>query len=398
MDTVEPRDNSVRPRILTFIDYYLPGYKAGGPLRSLSNIVEHLSNNFEFLIITRDRDYGDLHPYDSVHIGRWTRHGKAMAYYLPQESWSIGEIFKIMRDTEYEILYLNSFFSPIMSLLPLSIYYARQCRCTTIILAPRGEMSIEALNIKSIRKTIYTHIFMISGIARRVIWQASSENEAHDIRRVLGQEAEKIFIAPDLLPPLTAARSCTAPRRRKPGIFRILFLSRLSRMKNLDFLLRVMTEIKSKICLSIYGPKVDDEYWKICSDLIEKMPVNVMITINGEVKNEDVAEIFSNHDLFVLPTLGENFGHVIFESLSACTPVLISDRTPWKADDKGALEVVPLEISRWRDTIMKWLSYEECHLFDLRQAASVLSMTFYNDNTSVKLNRQLFDQSRHQDM
>jgi glycosyltransferase involved in cell wall biosynthesis len=32
----------------------------------------------------------------------------------------------------------------------------------------------------------------------------------------------------------------------------------------------------------------------------------------------------------VLPTLGENFGHAIFESLAAGRPVLISDQTPWR--------------------------------------------------------------------
>jgi len=35
------------------------------------------------------------------------------------------------------------------------------------------------------------------------------------------------------------------------------------------------------------------------------------------------------HDLFFLPTRGENFGHVIHEALNAGLPVLISDRTPW---------------------------------------------------------------------
>jgi glycosyltransferase involved in cell wall biosynthesis len=36
------------------------------------------------------------------------------------------------------------------------------------------------------------------------------------------------------------------------------------------------------------------------------------------------------YHLFVLPTLGENYGHVIYEALSAGDPVLISDQTPWR--------------------------------------------------------------------
>ena len=34
--------------------------------------------------------------------------------------------------------------------------------------------------------------------------------------------------------------------------------------------------------------------------------------------------------LFFLPTKSENYGHTIFESLSVGTPVLISNKTPWR--------------------------------------------------------------------
>jgi glycosyltransferase involved in cell wall biosynthesis len=50
-----------------------------------------------------------------------------------------------------------------------------------------------------------------------------------------------------------------------------------------------------------------------------------------------VRGIFSRHDLFLFPTRGENFGHVIFESLAAGTPVLVSDRTPWQDLDAAGV-------------------------------------------------------------
>jgi len=40
-------------------------------------------------------------------------------------------------------------------------------------------------------------------------------------------------------------------------------------------------------------------------------------------------ERLADYDAFIFPTLGENFGHVIIESLSAGCPVLCSDQTPW---------------------------------------------------------------------
>ena len=42
-----------------------------------------------------------------------------------------------------------------------------------------------------------------------------------------------------------------------------------------------------------------------------------------------VHQTLSDYHLFFLPTLGENFGHAIFEALSVGVPVLISDQTPW---------------------------------------------------------------------
>ena len=47
-------------------------------------------------------------------------------------------------------------------------------------------------------------------------------------------------------------------------------------------------------------------------------------------ESEEVIQLFSKYDVFLFPTRGENFGHVIFESLAGgCIPI-ISDQTPWK--------------------------------------------------------------------
>jgi glycosyltransferase involved in cell wall biosynthesis len=58
---------------------------------------------------------------------------------------------------------------------------------------------------------------------------------------------------------------------------------------------------------------------------------------------DDVPGTFAQYDLFAFPSRGENFGHVVLESLSVGTPVLVSDRTPWKGGESDALEVLPIE-------------------------------------------------------
>jgi glycosyltransferase involved in cell wall biosynthesis len=52
----------------------------------------------------------------------------------------------------------------------------------------------------------------------------------------------------------------------------------------------------------------------------------------------------ADHDLFLLPSQGESFGHVILEALLAGCPVLISDRTPWRGlQEKGIGWDLPLD-------------------------------------------------------
>ena len=97
--------------ILCFVDYYLPGYKAGGPIRSIANLVEHLGNEFEFRIICKDRDMLDIKSYANVNIDTWNAVGKAKVYYASKKTLTFKGIKKILDETEYDLLYLNSFFS-----------------------------------------------------------------------------------------------------------------------------------------------------------------------------------------------------------------------------------------------------------------------------------------------
>jgi glycosyltransferase involved in cell wall biosynthesis len=57
----------------------------------------------------------------------------------------------------------------------------------------------------------------------------------------------------------------------------------------------------------------------------------------GVLEHKEVANVFRAHDLFFFPTHGENYGHVIMESLLAGTPVLISNTTPWLNLDKAGI-------------------------------------------------------------
>lgn len=53
-------------KVLIFIDWFAPGYKAGGPITSNVNIVEHLSDKLDFYVITSSFDYHATAPYKNI--------------------------------------------------------------------------------------------------------------------------------------------------------------------------------------------------------------------------------------------------------------------------------------------------------------------------------------------
>jgi glycosyltransferase involved in cell wall biosynthesis len=383
-----------RPRILCFVDYYLPGYKAGGPLRTIANMVSQLGGEVEFLIVTRDRDFLDSVPYHNVFIDQWNAVGQAKVFYASHAMLSFRGVMNLLNKTPHEILYLNSFFSPVTTVLPLILRRLGLYGKCPVILAPRGEFSVGALGLKAIKKKIYIALTRMTGIYRQLIWQSSSALESEDILRTLPNiaVASNIMVAPDLLPlPVRSEVATLKISARTPGPLRIVFLSRISAMKNLDYLLRALSKVNVGVALTICGPAEDSVYWLNCQSLIQTLPSHITVTYQGEVLHEQVSQTFAAHDVFIFPTRGENFGHVIYESLVAGTAVIVSDQTPWQADPHGAVVVLSLENPDvWTSVINQRAGFNDEAYATLRTAAVCYSIRYMETSKAVEQNRSLF--------
>ena len=69
-------------KILIIMGRYLPGYKDGGPVRSIKNLIDRLGNEYDFHILTADRDHGDEQPYLSIKVREWNPVGNAKVFYV----------------------------------------------------------------------------------------------------------------------------------------------------------------------------------------------------------------------------------------------------------------------------------------------------------------------------
>lgn len=380
-------------KILTFSVYYLPGYKGGGPVRTIENMVSHLDQELEFWIVTRDRDLGDSAPYPAIQRGRWQKVGSAYVYYLPAEDANFGAVGDLIKNTPHDIVYLNSFFDPVFTIYPLLHRLSGKAGKTPFVLAPRGEFAGAALAIKKLKKACYLRACRFLGLTKDVLFQASSEFERNDIERTLGIKRSSIKIASDLPSQKTHSLSSLSTHYSAEGkSLRVIFLSRISPMKNLDFAIQTLKSVQCKLQFDIYGPKEDTAYWAHCENLLNQLPTNITFNYCGNVLPQDVKDTFSRYDLFFFPTRGENYGHVIAESISVGTPVLLSDRTPWRTLEENDLGwVMPLDSPEsFADKIdmFSLFSYEQ----RLQKRRHMLEFADKNlcDPESVNQNRELF--------
>ncbi len=315
------------------------------------------ATNFDLRVITRDRDLTDAAPYRGVVSNQWQHVGKASVFYT--HNFSLSHLRHRIAEAQPDIVYLNSFFSP-LSVKTLALRKLGLLPPAAFVIAPRGEFSPGALRIKRRKKSLYAAAALRTGFYDRLLWHATSSPESAAIESFLRAHARQkpqIAIAPDLPNrDWFAPDANAAARAPKSSPVKFLFLSRICRMKNLQFILDALASLSAPAELHIYGPVDEPAYWAECQQRIEALPRHVRATYHGAVPRERIPAVFSAHDFFVLPTEGENFGYVLLESLAAGCPVIVSDRTPWRElHQTGAGWAIPLDDrASWLQTLTLW--------------------------------------------
>lgn len=383
----------VKPVILTFTGYYLPGYKAGGILRNIVNTIDNMCDEFDFRIITRDRDLGDEKPYPNIKVNEWQRVGNAQVYYLSPDSEAVNDLYSLICNLQHHIIFLTSFFDPFSIKVLLS---RKLCtgRFKPIIVAPFGEFAWASLRQKYFKKYIYILISRLFGLYNDVTWRVSSEYEAIDVIKVMKISADSIHVTGDLpikFVPEISLDSVPPPSSKCAGL-KIVFISRIAREKNLDYALKVLSKVRENVSFDIYGPAENLAYWDECQKLIAKMPANVTVNYLGKVHSTKVIEVFGYYDLFFFPTGGEAYGNVIAESLTAGTPVLLSNETPWRnLQSDGLGWDIPLDkMDEFVSVIDNLSILSEEQRLEKRSLVKTKSLERLFDPTVLESNRRLF--------
>lgn len=317
----------MKKKLLLLTDWYEPGYKAGGPIQSTRNFVAGMHQLYDISVLTSSHDLGEEKPYAGIPENQWIDRAPGIKiFYASPGSLKINVLLSLIQSVAPDFIYLNSLYSYRFSILPVLLYKRKKIQAQ-IILSPRGMLRESAIQYKSVKKKTFIAWMNLMRMPQFIRFHATDDQEMKDIQHYFPRAQKTALISnfSAALPPELK------PIQKNVGQLRCVYISRILPIKNLVFFMEVLKKVPPDIQLlfSIFGDIEDEKYWQLAQAMIPTLPDHIKITYGGSLPHAEVIPAMEANHLFVLPTLGENFGHAIFEAWSAGRPSLISDKTPW---------------------------------------------------------------------
>jgi glycosyltransferase involved in cell wall biosynthesis len=231
-----------------------------------------------------------------------------------------------------DIVVLNSVFGSVCRKILFRFLIKKPARC---IIIPRGELLAGAIKNSSFKKHLYIKIVKHIYNKLNFEWVATSVKERDSI---------ELLIKPKITPILNSNLLKSIPFNSSINRTKdFCSIGRLELKKNQLFL----KNIKDKV--DLFGALSNEKgYIK----KIDKVPNLIYL---GNIDPDKMSELYSEYKINLLPTLGENYGHVIVESILSGTPVIVSDTTPWSNVIKKYKcgEIVDFNSDSWNKAILK---------------------------------------------
>ncbi|MFO0898202.1 MAG: glycosyltransferase [Pirellulales bacterium] len=292
--------------------------RTGGPAQSVSQLAAALAwsgrNTAEIIVPETSRD-GDRAQVDPAVVVR----------YCATPSWSLGcgaAVFRALRHAASQqetLFHLHMMWRG--HLVAAAAYARREGR--PYIVSPRGTLEPWCLEYRGGRKRLFWTLVERKRLLGAAALHATSAMEAENLRKLV--PGRPIAVIPNglTLPALTP--------RPAPGSTRTaLFLSRIHPKKGLPLLIEAWGQVRpANWRLLIVGPDELD-HANQCRELARRLGVDGAIEFRESVSGLAKWDLYRAADLFVLPTLSENFGIVVAEALASETPVLTTTAAPWE--------------------------------------------------------------------
>ena len=225
---------TIKPKILVFGRHFRPAVAAGGSARSMTNLIENLGHEFDFWVVCRDRDLGAQAAFDFP-LDQWLFCDDCHIHYCRPRRTYLSLFARVMRSQQWDVIYVNSYVSPIFSVVVRLLHRLGYAGEAQMIIAPRGEFARSALKLSATKKKILLGLGRKFKFHDKIIWQASCEHELKDIVRVIDPPMDRILTAPDLSPLDILDVSEDDRILKQRGELTLVLVARIAPIKNILF-------------------------------------------------------------------------------------------------------------------------------------------------------------------
>lgn len=298
---------------------FYPSKKRGGPTVSITNMVKNLADKCDLSVITIIYDKHTDKPYDNVSLGKNRLFGSDI-YYLEENTNSA--FYSCMSQIQPDVIYVSSLFSYEYSIAAFK--YAISHKNVRVIVAPRGELMPLALKRKKAIKQLFIAAVKMFK-TKNIEFHVTSDEEEAALRKHFSNSC--VWKIKNLPSKVTVGSESLY---KKEGFLKIATVGRIHPIKNIDYAINLLENLKGDVIFDIYGPEEDKKYAELCKEKADKLPENIKVNFMGLVDHDNVGDELKKHHIFLSPTESENYGHSIIESLLCGVPAVISTGTPWR--------------------------------------------------------------------
>ena len=348
--------------IFVCIDWFYPAYKAGGPVVSILNLVENFNENVQYWIWCSDTDLG-MEKLKNIEADKWVKYNEhTLVWYASKRTRSINNFRKLVLDLKPDSIFIIGMYSPFFNFIPMIFGKAER-----VILSPRGMLHPGSFGQKNLKKKIYIYFLKLLGVHNKLIFHATNSIEKHFIENAFGKKV-RISIAENFPRKILKLNDSIKIK----GILKLVTVALISPSKNYLNILEALSTSTDHVEYTIYGPIKEKNYWDQCLRVIKNLPENIIVKYRGETDPCNLSHILAENDVYIQPSKNENFGHSIFEALSAGKPVITSNGTPWNylENNKAGLNVEPEDLKALNKAI-KYFTEMDQGDFNLWQQGAI---------------------------
>ena len=206
------------------------------------------------------------------------------------------------------------------------------------VINPRGDTETARINynrLKKWKKLIAWNLWSKKVVNNAACIIATSEQERKSIRS-LGSNVP-VAVIPNGIE-LDAFPNEVVHNHGEKKV--VLFLSRVNPIKGINYLIeawgKLPMSLREEWELHIAGNSDPKEYIHTLETMVSSLNLSETIKFVGPITGEAKMRKYQDSNLFILPTLNENFGNVVAEAMMCECPVITTKNAPWSclSEDK----------------------------------------------------------------